>query len=177
MMEHDIYVDKLTEILLRNKVITREEALSYREQFEGAGHDNFDEFLLDEGLVTKEDMLDALSAYYEVPAIDVTGYFFDHELISNFPQEFLLRNQVIPLELDGLVLVVVAADPDDTTLLPKIGRFSPNDIEFQVGLARDITDAINEYYDKAVTEVDEDEDLDEERREREQFEEQVESED
>lgn len=169
-MRHGIFVERLTEILLKNHAITREEARVYREQFENTDHDNFDEFLVDEGLVSKEDLLNALSVYYEVPAIDVTGQFFDHELVCNFPKDFLLRNEIIPLELDGEILVVVAADPDDSTIEPKIGKFVSSDVEFQVGLARDIADAVKEYYDTAPTEVKEDEDLDEEREERDEFE-------
>ncbi len=169
-MERDIFIERLTDILLRNHAITREEARTYREQFEGTDHDNFDEFLVDEGLVSKEDLLKALGAYYEVPSVDVTGYFFDHDLVCNFPKDFLLRNEIIPLMLDGDILVVAAADPDDSTLEPKIGKFVPNDIEFQVSLARDIADAVKEYYDKSPTEVQEDVDLDEERKEREEFE-------
>ncbi len=169
-MERDIFVDRLTDILLKNHVITREEARSYKEQFAGVDHDNFDEFLIDEGLVNKEDLLQALGAYYEVPSIDVVGFFFDHELLTNFPKDFLLRNTIIPIELDGEILIVAAADPDDSTLAPKIEKFVSTAVEFQVGLARDITDAIKEFYEKSVTEVPEDVDLDEEREEQEEFE-------
>ncbi len=169
-MENAVFIERLAEILLKNHVITREEARVYREQFAGVDHDNFDEFLLDEGLVNKDDLLQALGEYYNVPFVDVVGYFFDHELLSNFPKDFLLRNEIIPLELDGDILIVAAADPDDSTLAPKIEKFVSTTVEFQVSLARDIADAVKEFYDKSVTEVSEDIALDEERKERDEFE-------
>jgi len=171
-MTRQTFVDRLSDILVKADVVSEQEARVYKEQFEKSDADAFEYFLYDEGLVSKEDLLNALSRYYQVPAVDVEGYFFDHELLLNFPKDFLLRNEIIPLELDedGNFLIIAAARPDDETLVSKIGIYSSSDVQFQVGLALDIDDAIKEFYDKAVTEVPEDIDLDTERREKQEFE-------
>lgn len=168
--EREFLVDELCKILIRHHVITPEEAKVYREQFLASDHDQIDDFLLDEGLVTKQELLEAHGSYYQLPTVDVEGELLDSELLRNFPKDFLLRNEFVPTELDEGILVIVAAHPDDETLLTNISRFVDVDVRLNVGLARDICDAVEEYYDKAVTEVPEDVDLHGERKEYEEFE-------
>lgn len=170
MENKQTFVQKLSEILVQNKAITPDQARVYREEFERADKDSFDNFLLVQGLIEKEALLKALSMYYKVPAVDVVGLFFDHELLLNFPKDFLVRNEIIPYQLEGDILVVVASRPDDPNLEVEIRKFVNPDIEFQVGIGRDIIDAVREYYDQAGTEVDEDEDLRLEREQEEEFE-------
>lgn len=170
MSKQKTYVDKLSEILLKAKAIGPEEMRTYHNQFEQSDHDSFDYFLISEGLVSKENLLNALSTYYQVPPVDVEGYYIDPVLIRNFPKDFLLRNEIIPLEMDDDFLVVAAADPSDDYLLSQLGKFTSEDIQFQVGLSTEIVDTIEEYYDKAVTEVPEDIDVDQEKAEQEEFE-------
>ncbi len=176
MAKHDTFVDKLSEILLKNKVITAADAKVYRQQFESSDHDSFDDFLISEGLISKENLLTALSAYYQVPSVDVDGYYIDDELIRNFPKDFLIANEVIPLEMEDDFLVVAAADPSDPDLISKFGKLTSEDIQFQVSIAQDIIDAVEEYYDRSLTETKDayrdvnDEDLDEEREKQNEFE-------
>ena len=76
----------------------------------------------------------------------------------------MLRNAFIPLEVDENILIVIASEPDNGELLNIIGEFVSYDVRIDVGIRLDITDAISEYYEKSLTEVDEDLDLREERR-------------
>lgn len=170
MADKKTFVDRFCQILVANHTITEEQARIYREQFESADHDSFEYFLYDEGLIEKEFLLKALSNYYQVPSVDVDGYFFDSDLLSNFPKDFLLRNEIIPLELDEDILVVAAADPANETIVSNIGNYVSADVQFQVAFANDICEAVKEYYEKALTEVSEDADLDEERKEQDEFE-------
>jgi hypothetical protein len=151
-MRDRIYVQKLTDMLVRLKAITSQEAHDLYEGFMQSEHEQFDEFLLDQGLVDKVDLLQALSKVYQVPYMDVTGYFFDTFLLHQFPLDFLLSNVIIPYEQDGDMLLMVAADPSDPELLAKIGVHVSYDINFNVGLYTDIIDAIREYYEASLTE-------------------------
>ena len=150
------FAKKLTHILLRNKVISEKEANNLQQLFKESSKENFDDFLLEEGLVSKEDLLNALSQLYKVPAVDVTGYFFQTFLLHKFPKDILHRYAFIPMEADDDIMSVVASEPDDPGLMLLIGGFVPDDVVFYVGIRRDITDAFSEYYDKAVTEVPQD---------------------
>jgi hypothetical protein len=115
-----------------------------------------DNFLLDEGFVDKEDLLAALSKYYNTPAFDVDGYFFDHRLLLEFPKGFLLRNMIIPVAVfaGDNILTVVCNDPSDASLLPKIGEHVSYDLDLLVGIAPRITSAVKEFYDDSLTVTD-----------------------
>lgn len=154
MRKEEVFVQKITAILVEQKIISEHEAKTLRNLFARSDHDYFDTFLIEEGLVGDTDLLKALSLYYQVPSFDVGSNFFDrHELIK-FPKDVLLRNVMIPFEDDESTLVFVVADPLDSNLLIEIGNFVSYDVQFRVGLRRDICDAIEEFYDLSVTEDD-----------------------
>ena len=138
-------------MLVRLKAISLEDGHDLYEGFTQSGHGQFEDFLLEQGLVDQYDLLHALSKVYQVPYMDVTGYFFDTFLLHKFPLDFLLSNALIPYEQDGDMLLVVAADPSDPELLIKIGEHVSYDIIFNVGIYIDIIDAIREYYEASLT--------------------------
>jgi hypothetical protein len=147
-----VAITKLLLELARRQVITEQMARDLEHQFNDAEQERFDDFLLQEGVISKEDLLQALSQVYQVPSTDVEGYFFQTHLLQMFPENFLIMNGIIPMERDENILVVVASDPTNPELLPRIGEHVSYDIEFFVGIYTDIKDAIEEYYDRALTE-------------------------
>jgi len=159
MEKKDSFVEALSAILVKQNAITPEKAEGFKKAFHDSPKTEFDEFLLEEGFVDRSDLLNALSEYYQVPAFDVVGYFFDHELLKQFPQDFLLRNTIIPLKVEDPTLIVIASNPADEELLPKIGRYVSYDLTFNVGLAQDIRDAINEFSELALTQATEVDDV------------------
>ena len=162
-MKHESFVEGLTEILQKRNVVDAQEAKSLQNIFKGANKPNFDDFLLDEGLVEKDDLLNALAEYFQVPPFDVVGYFFNRATVRMFPKEFLSSNGIIPIGRDENMLIVVASNPADPELLPRIGNYVSYDIRFRVGIRQDIYNAIEEFFEQSLTEVDYDEDLDDDR--------------
>ncbi|MBN1549661.1 hypothetical protein JW872_03295 [Candidatus Babeliales bacterium] len=155
------FVEGLSKILLNTGSITKEDAQIYVQEFEKSSKESFDDFLLEEGLVDEQALLRALSSYYNVPATDVIGLFFDRELLTNIPEDVLTRNAMIPYELDGNILIVIASNPSDPNLLPILGDYVSADIQFHVGLKRDILEVIREFYEKSETEIDDEEENEE----------------
>lgn len=155
-----IAILKLLQELVRMEVLTAATAQDLERNFKYDEQERFDAFLLQEGLVTKEDLLKALATIYQVPFMDADGYFFQTHLLQMFPKDFLMRNGIIPADHDGAVMFMVAADPSDPNLLMGIGEHVSYDIQFFVGIYGDIIDAIGEYYEPALTEhVDEEEEI------------------
>jgi len=177
MASQEQFIRSLVEILVENKALTHERAVEIEQAFHESPSDNFDAFLLEEGIVERDDLLRALSQHYNVPSFDVVGNFFDEQLLRNFPKDFLLRNNVIPLQTDANMLIVVAAEPERSGLESALREYENYDVDFFVGLRRDIEDAVKEYYDKAPTEVDEDQDLREEHNREEELRREIEGED
>lgn len=160
MDKKETLVQGLCEVLVKQNVVSESEARGLARAFKNSEKENFDDFLLEEGLVDDNVLLRALGQYYQLPAVDVTGYFFDTQLLRNFPKDFLLRNRIIPLEVEDDFMTIVASDPDNPDLLSAIGAYTSEDIQFRVGLGRDITDAVKEFYDKSVTDLIDDSDTD-----------------
>lgn len=159
MEKRETFAQELCEILVSHHVIDEAEGRALQRSFKNSEKENFDDFLLEEGLVEEAVLLRALGEYYQVPPVDVTGYFFDTQLLRNFPKDFLLRNRIIPIEMEDDIMVMVASDPDNADLLPAIGAYTSEDIQFRVGLGRDIADAVKEFYDKSPTDLLDDQDL------------------
>lgn len=154
-MKKDTFAQELCALLVDKGVIKASEGESMQEAFKDSSKAAFDDFLLEEGLVAKEELLDVLSQYYKVPAIDVVGIFFDSALLHKFPKGMLLRLGVIPYEVDGNILVLVASRPNNPNLLSCLGAYVSYDLQFMVGFRRDIEDSVKEFYEKSVTQVDE----------------------
>lgn len=159
MDKHTSFAKELTHILLKNRVIPDKEAFNLQKLFQESEKEYFDDFLLEEGLVSKEDLLKALSQLYKVPAVDVQGHFFQTFLLHKFPKDVLHRYAFIPMDVDEDIMTIVASEPDDPQLLALIGEYVSYDVVFRVGLRLDISDAITDFYDRAITEVPQDIDL------------------
>jgi len=165
MEKRETIAQELCDILVKNRVITEQDSRAMHRSFAQSERDNFIDFLLDEGLVDEDQILQALSEYYQTPSFDVMGYFFDSQLVRQLPKDFMLRNSIIPLSVDGDgILIMVAADPTNPDLLPAIGKYISYDVQFLVGLRRNIEDEIKEFFDKSPTEENQDIDLREERQ-------------
>ncbi len=160
------FIDVLSQVLIHHNITTLEKTQEWQKTFATSSIDEFDSFLLDRGLVNADDMLAALSAYYHVPSYDVADHFFETHLLHEFPLDFLVRNAIIPLEIENHThLVVVASEPEREGLESEIRNFVDYDVVYFVGIRRDIVDAVREYYDTALTEVEPDEDRNQEDRE------------
>lgn len=141
------------------KLIASEDAVKLLASYHESDVDQIDDFLLSEGVLDQESLLHALSEYYKVPSFDVVGYFFENHLVRMFPKSMLLKNEIIPLQVDENMMIVVAANPNNPDLLFEIGENVSYDIRFYVGIARDICDAVKEFYDKADTQDEQDQDI------------------
>lgn len=146
------FVQELVALLVQQGSLPASAAPDLVKQFQDDSKAEFDDFLRGEGLVTKAQLLAALSQYYGVPAFDVEGYLFDHELLTNFPKDVLLSQVFIPLQIEDNILAVVASVPSDD-LVEKIGEYVPYVIELRVGLQRAIIDAVEEFYDASMTDI------------------------
>lgn len=103
-------------------------------------------FLLN-GLVSKPDLLRALSDVYQVPYFDARGYQFNHDLLELFYQDFLLKWMVIPIKLEEDIMTVVAGDPSKDGLLQAFDECTDYTVELRVGIIRDIIDEARAYYE------------------------------
>ena len=157
------FEEKLCHILIKNRALASDEADTLLQEFKKQPKETFDAFLLSEDMVEKDDLLKALSEYYEVPSFDIIGHLCDHELLHEFPQDVLVRYGVLPLERDGDILIMVASNPNNEESITELSEYVTSDIKFYVGIRSDIVESILEYYeDSPFTTRDDDGDYEDE---------------
>lgn len=156
------FVNRIAQAFVKLKVMSAVEAESFEKEFSGRSVERIDEFLLDEGIVDRENLLKVLQSVYNIPSNDVRGYFFNHQILMLFPRDFLVNKAFIPLDIDNDILTIVVSNPEDEETMGMIGDYVPYSVNVLVGIRRDIIDAIEEYYDEDVATSDiEDEDSEE----------------
>lgn len=143
----------ISALLVDNNLISFTDMKDLYEDFKTRDDISFEDFLLEEAVVTKDELLEVLSKYYKVPYFDTTGAFFDHHFLTLIPKDVMLEHLFIPYErdIDSDILTVVAAEPDNAHLLEVLGQYIFHEINFMVGLPQDIIDAIEEFSDESIT--------------------------
>ena len=154
MEKTNSFVARFAESLVKNDIMKESEAQSFVKEFKGRAKGNVVSFLLEEGLVEREDVLRALASIYSVPSFDVSGHFFNHELLLLFPKDFLVKHSLIPLDIDEDILTVVMSNPEDEKAIEEIGNYVNFNITVNVGIQDHILEAIKEYYDEDVITTD-----------------------
>ncbi len=147
-------LERLVCALEKRDVLEPQDLEALCQEFEEHEALSAQDFLLEEGIVEKEDLLAALEEVFGVKAIDVVGTMFDHTLIRAFPKDVLLRNNVIPYLQDGLVLIVVAGNPEQEGLEEVLREHVSNDIEFFVGIPQHIDMMTKDFYQDELFHVD-----------------------
>lgn len=160
-------IDALINLLCDLEVIDRDDSAALHHEYERSEAIRFEDYLIDEGLVDKEDLLKVLQLYYNVPAIDVLGEIFDHNLLIKFPKDVLLRNCCLPYQQDGPLLIIITADPSNDDLDAILGEFVSYDFQYLVGIPRHIDMMIKDFYQSELYREDYEDIIDEEARERE----------
>lgn len=161
------FINGILDVLCDLEILTRSETVALEEDFESNEAEYFEDYLVDEGIVEKEGLLQALEQYYSVPAIDVLGEIFDHKLLIMFPKDVLLRNCCIPYRHDGQLLVIITSNPKNEDLDAILGNYVSYDFEFYVGIPRHIDMMIKDFYQDELYEDDYETNLDRERVDRE----------
>ena len=144
------------EILLRTTQLTEEQLDTARkEQAESGGR--LADILVAEGLVSADEVLDALSRQLGLPILSrITVEDIDEELIERVPISFAKTHGILPLGRgpDGSIRIAVS-DPLHTSPLDDL-RLLFGDVPVEIELAnqRTILGAINEVYDRGPGETD-----------------------
>lgn len=136
-MNHSFQHRTLAEILL---------TLGYLKQENLAGRDlsqaKFAEELIQDGLVTPEQIAEAMADQLRIPFVDLEGFAASPDSFSLIPAERAYEYGVLPYKREAKVLYVVVSDPTDMALAEKLERMSGLRVELMVSSARAIASAL-----------------------------------
>ena len=151
MADYNQYILDLIAVLVEDGAINEEDGERLRKDFNDYSLANFEDFLLETGVVDRYQLLQALQQYYNVRAIDVLGDVFDPSLLWKFPYNVLIEHNCIPYGQDGNQLMVVAGNPKDPELEAILGEYVSYDFVFFVGIPRHIRLMVQDYYQESLS--------------------------
>lgn len=139
---------KISDILIRNKVITPED-LKTAEQESSALNTRLEKFLIDKKLVKREDMTLALSEYLKIPAISLAHYMPNQQVLDLIPKEVMTKRFVIPISRVGKMLTVAVGDPFDLMAVEEIQSLTGLSIVPVVSSEAEIQETIGKIFQQS----------------------------
>ena len=138
-------VDRLGELLVREKLITTDQLKkAIEEQSSSGGRLGYN--LAKLGYVNEKDLTIFLSKQYGIPAVDLAATEIDPEIIKQIPQDIANKYQVIPISRTGSTLVIAMADPSNIFAIDDLKFLTGYNIDSVVASEVAIKDAIEKYY-------------------------------
>lgn len=139
---------RLGDVLVNSKAISNTQLLQALDMQKGSGK-KLGEVLVDEGIVTEEQIAMALSTQLHIELIDLTTIAVSQDILDLIPVNVLKKNKIFPIEYaqDSMnVLRVAMADPMDMYAQDDISIITNCQVEPAVTTTRNIMLAIDKYY-------------------------------
>src|ERR687892_190211 len=108
--------DRLGEILLREGLVTREQLAQALAEQKNTKH-RLGYVLVKLGLVQELEITKVLARQYRMPAVDLSRFEVDPRILKLVPTDMAAKGVVLPLKREGRTLTVAMADPTDLSLL------------------------------------------------------------
>src|SRR5688500_11611780 len=108
--------DRLGEILIREGLLTREQ-LGEALADQKTSRDRLCYILAKLGLSNELDITKVLARHHRMPAVDLSRFEVDPKILKLVPSELANKHIVLPLKREGRTLTVAVADPTDLGLL------------------------------------------------------------
>ncbi|MFQ5329667.1 MAG: type IV-A pilus assembly ATPase PilB [Thermodesulfobacteriota bacterium] len=139
-------IDRLGELLLKEKLITQEQlSKAIDEQRSGGGRIGFN--LTKLGFLDEKELTEFLSRQYGIPSIDLTSTEIDLEIIKLIPEDVARKYQIVPVTRTGATLTVAMADPSNIFAIDDVKFLTGYSVETVVASEAAMKGAIEKYYD------------------------------
>jgi type IV pilus assembly protein PilB len=136
---------RLGELLVRENLITLQQLkAAQEEQRKSGGRLGYNLTRL--GYIEENELTQFLSKQYGVPAINLSEFEIDAEVIRLVPEDVAEKHQVIPVNRAGASLIVAMADPSNIFAIDDLKFLTGYNIEVVVASDGAIKDAIEKYY-------------------------------
>ena len=140
--------DRLGEILLREGLVTREQLAQALAEQKSSKH-RLGYVLVKLGLVQELEITKVLARQYRMPAVDLTRFEVDPKIIKLVPAEMATRSIVLPLKREGRTLTVAMADPTDHGLLEDLKFITRFDLFPVIAGEYTLRNLIEKHYESA----------------------------
>ncbi|MBI5048301.1 MAG: type IV-A pilus assembly ATPase PilB [Deltaproteobacteria bacterium] len=146
-------VDRLGELLVREKLITAEQLKkAVEEQRSSGGRLGYNLSKL--GYINDKDLTTFLSRQYGIPSVDLATTEVDPEVMKLIPEDVANKYQVIPISRTGSTLVIAMADPFNIFAIDDIKFLTGYNVESVIASEASIKTAIEKHYASQEAEMD-----------------------
>jgi len=139
-------MSKQLEILLRDSGLASDIQLRRVRERESQGAGSFIEILVKEERVPEEAVADAFTARLKVPRARAATFLADQEALRKVPERLARKHQLLPLAVEGRVLVVAMADPADYLAIQDVEFAANLTVKPMVATISEILEGIDERY-------------------------------
>lgn len=136
---------KLIEVLLDINKISKEDAEKINHLQEET-RERADKILLNLGIISEEDLRDALSQIFNLPVWQKKKTE-KYPIIDCLPKSFLHSNRILPLKQDNGCIDIALSDPSDSSLVEVIESTTKMQVNVFIGCEKDIISSIDDLYD------------------------------
>jgi len=152
---------KIGEMLLKGNIISPEQLRSALDT-QKKTKERIGSVLVKSGFIKEQELLAFLGRQFNVPVVDLSKYEINPEVVRLLPEEMVQKNLALPINRVGAKLIVAVADPSNMAIIDAIGFKTGYAVELVLASEKDITTAINKYFDQSmdfkdiISELDED---------------------
>ena len=98
--------------------------------------------LIEENLVTEDDVVAAVSRNYALRKIVLTEQTVKKDAVKKLPKDFIMENEMLPFELVGRILKIAIFDPTKSTLAGKIKSMTGCNVELYIAKPSNLDQAL-----------------------------------
>jgi len=141
--------DRLTEILIHNKLITQEQldkALDVQKEKGG----KLSDIIIELKFIKENELVSTLSEGLGLPLIDLKRFKIDHEVVKFIPVDIARHYQIIPVSRMGDSITLAMADPLNIFAIDHVQSLTGYKINPIISTAQDILQTIELSYPDAT---------------------------
>ncbi len=140
---------KIGDMLLKGNLITPEQlrtALDTQKKTK----ERIGSVLVKAGMIKEPELLTFLGRQFNVPVVDLSKYEINSEVVRLLPEDMVQKNLALPINRVGAKLIVAVADPSNMSILDAIGFQTGYAVELVLASEKEITSAINKFFDQSL---------------------------
>jgi len=135
----------VTHLLIEDGLVTKEQLLEALEQKKESGK-SLARTLIEMQVVSEVKLTEVLAQHLDMEFVDIGNYRVDLTAVALLDEKIASRHLAIPLNFDEETLVVAMADPTNIFALDDVKMYTSYQVRPVVATKGDIEDAIRTYY-------------------------------
>lgn len=135
---------KISTLLKNSGKISEANFSDAKKKYEGNGKAPLGilEYLINDNLVSEDDIVAAVSRNYALRKIILTEQTVKKDAVKKLPKDFIMENEMLPFELNGRILKIALFDPTKSTLAGKIKSMTGCNVELYIAKPSNLDQAL-----------------------------------